>query len=56
MSLTIESISDNIDINENLLTVKELLKLVKCEFNDLYIDKFWEILEAINGFILIMKC
>jgi hypothetical protein len=41
MSLVIENISNNIDINNDILTVKELLKLVNYEYNELYIDKFW---------------
>ncbi len=46
MSLTIETLSNNININENILTVKELLKLVNYEFNELYIDKFWSNIES----------
>ena len=42
MSLTIENLQDKININENLLTVKELLKIIKYDVNELYIDKFWE--------------
>ena len=33
---------DIININNDFLTIKELLKEVKYEYNDLYIDKFWE--------------
>lgn len=33
MCLTIETFQNDININENILTVKELLKLVDYEFN-----------------------
>ena len=46
MSLTIETLSNIININNNILTVKELLNLFKYEFNDLYIDKFWNNIES----------
>jgi hypothetical protein len=42
MSLVIENISNNIDINNDIFTIKELLKVINYEFNELYIDKFWE--------------
>jgi hypothetical protein len=45
MSLTIANLDNLININNNLLTVKELLKLVNYEFNELYIDKFWNNIE-----------
>ena len=45
MSLIIENLTNNINIVENLLTVKELLKSVNYEFNDLYIDRFWDNIE-----------
>ncbi len=41
----IENLTENININENILTVKELLKLVKYEYNELYLDKFWNSIE-----------
>lgn len=42
MSLTIEILSNIININNELLPIKELLKLVKYDINDLYIDRFWD--------------
>jgi uncharacterized C2H2 Zn-finger protein len=41
MSLIIENITNNININNYILSVKEILKLVNYEFNELYIDRFW---------------
>jgi hypothetical protein len=41
MSLTIENLSNIININNELLSVKELLKLAKYDINDVYIDRFW---------------
>jgi uncharacterized C2H2 Zn-finger protein len=41
MSLIIENITNNININNDILSVKEILKLVNYEFNELYIDRFW---------------
>jgi hypothetical protein len=45
MSLTIANLDNLIDINENILSVKDLLKSINYEFNDLYIDKFWNTIE-----------
>jgi hypothetical protein len=45
MCLTIETLSNNININNDILTVKELLTLVNYEFNEVYIDKFWSNIE-----------
>ncbi len=45
MSLTIENLPENINTNENILTVKELLNLVNYEYNELYIDRFWDNIE-----------
>jgi hypothetical protein len=45
MSLVIENISNNIDINNDIFTIKELLKVINYEFNELYIDKFWNNIE-----------
>ncbi len=42
MNLQIEKYVDIININNDVLTVKELLKEVKYEYNNLYIDKFWD--------------
>jgi hypothetical protein len=42
MSLTIDILQEIVNINETLLTVKEVLKLVNYEYNELYIDKFWD--------------
>jgi len=36
----------NININDKLLTVKELLKDVGYEYNKLYFDKFWDNIES----------
>ena len=36
---------NNINITDKLLTVKELLKEVNYEYNELYIDKFWDNIE-----------
>ncbi len=44
-SLIVENLSENININKNILTVKELLKLINYEFNELYLDKFWNNIE-----------
>ena len=45
MSLTIDNLGNLINISNNILTVKELLNLVNYEFNELYIDKFWDNIE-----------
>lgn len=44
MSLAIAAIP-SININERLLTVKELLNVVHYDFNELYVDKFWDNIE-----------
>ncbi len=38
-------INDIINIHNAMLTVKELLILINYNFNDLYIDKFWDNIE-----------
>lgn len=40
--LTSDNISSLIDINNNILTVKELLNTLDYPLNELYIDKFWD--------------
>jgi DNA-directed RNA polymerase subunit RPC12/RpoP len=45
MSLTIANLDHLIDINNNLLTVKQLLVVVNYTFNGLYIDRFWDNIE-----------
>ena len=42
----IENLTEYININENILTVKELLKIVNYNVKDLYIDKFWESIKS----------
>jgi hypothetical protein len=42
MSLTTLTIENFIDINNELLSVKELLNAINYEYNTLYIDKFWD--------------
>jgi hypothetical protein len=44
-SLMIENLLASININENILTVKELLKFINYEFNEMYLDKFWNSIE-----------
>ena len=36
------NIENLIDINNSLLSVKEVLKIANCNINKLYIDKFWD--------------
>lgn len=41
-TLTLDNISSLININNNILTVKELLNTLGYPLNELYIDKFWD--------------
>ena len=45
MSLTIENLPQIINTNEELLTVKELLNKLEYDYNELYVDKFWDNIE-----------
>ena len=44
-SLTINNLDNIININSNMLSVKELLNIVNYDYNELYIDKFWDNIE-----------
>jgi hypothetical protein len=45
MSLTIGNLTSIINTNEELLTVKELLNKLNYNYNELYVDKFWDNIE-----------
>ena len=45
MTLSTMNISNIIDINNKLLSVKELLNSMNYPMNELYIDKFWDNIE-----------
>ena len=42
MSLSTMNIANLIDINNEILSVKDILKAVNYNVNDIYIDKFWD--------------
>ena len=45
MCLTIENLTSIINTNAELLTVKELLNKLNYNYNELYVDKFWDYIE-----------
>jgi phage anti-repressor protein len=45
MSLTIGNLTSIINTNEELLSVKELLNKLEYNYNELYVDKFWDNIE-----------
>lgn len=42
MKLQIEKINSIVNINEQMLAIKELLITLNYDYNTLYIDKFWD--------------
>ena len=42
MSLSTMNMNNLIDIDNEMLSVKDILKAVNYNFNDIYIDKFWD--------------
>jgi phage anti-repressor protein len=42
MSLTIDKLNNLIDINNDMLPIKNLLNKINYPYNELYIDKFWD--------------
>ena len=45
------NIQDLVKNNTNLLTIKELLNKVNYNLDNLFIDRFWNNIKTINGFI-----